>query len=117
MSLASLLNKTCTVSSKSVSQSATSGGNVTARQSTADVACAVQIDKSYQTTIMGKETGVVEAWFYFANGTTIDVGYRITSVPGYSGHTFEVISKNMDDVGRGAYTKVLAVSKDGGGVR
>lgn len=117
MSVASLLNKTCTVSSKSMSQSATTGGNVTARVSLADVPCAVQIDKSYQTTIMGKETGVVEAWFYFAHGTAVDVGYRLTSVAGYSGHIFEVISKNRDDVGRGTYTKVLAVSKDGGGVR
>jgi hypothetical protein len=117
MSLLSMLNKTCTVSSKSMSQSSTSGGNVTARQSTSDVACAVQIDKSYQATIMGKETGVVEAWFYFPHGTTVDVGYRLTAVTGYTGHTFEVITKNMDDVGRGAYTKVLAVSKDGGGVR
>jgi len=114
MSLAGLLNKTCTISREAITQDATTKEIIKAFSSIASgVPCTVQIVTAAQAAGY-PEAGETHYDVYFAAGRDVGVGDRITSITGMTNMSLDVQSDAGDDCGRGPYTRVRCVRKTGG---
>lgn len=107
MSVAALLNKTCTLVAKAHSIDSTTGGNKQTESTTTGVPCAVQVASGSQAMRMSAESGITEYDCYFKSTQTVLVGYRMESVTGITG-TFSITSVSLDDAGRSAYVRATA---------
>lgn len=114
MSLAGMLNKTCTISREAITQNDVTGEIVRTFSSLASgVRCTVQIVTAAQAAGY-PEAGETHYDVYFAAGRDIGVGDRITAITGMANMTLDVESDAGDDSGRGPYTRVRCIHKTGG---
>lgn len=107
MSVLSLLNKTCTIVRSTPATGSVMGSTTYSYTNIDGVACKVDVKIARQDNGMFR-AGEEVYNFYFAFGTDVRSSDNITNVPGYSGYTFTARSNPIDDVGRGAYTRLVA---------
>jgi head-tail adaptor len=109
-----LLNDTCTIQRKTVTQSATSGGNQHAwASSSTGVACSVQADSGTEGNDFRRETGKRAYRVYFEYGTDVRHEDRIV----WGGLTLSVTGPPVDGAGRQVYARVNAEEVISGGQR
>ena len=111
MSLTSMLNDTCTISTVNFSQNTATGGATNAMSGGSTLRCSVQADGSYEALMAQRLTGQTQFKVFFPYGTTVRPEDRIT----WRGRTLAVISSGVDGAGRFIYTMVRAQETIGGG--
>ena len=111
MSVAGLLNTTCTIRRKTQTQSSATGAisNSWANVATG-VACSLNEGGQYESLNAGRENGQVTAVFYFAYGQDVNNGDRIV----FGSRTFEVTGPPIDGAGRLVYAKIPVREVKGG---
>lgn len=124
MSVAGLLNSTCTITHKTPLQDTNTYG-YTPRWGTGDtpsVPCAVQALSGSEHEYAARETGEAAYAVYFAAGTSVVATDRLKTFAYVNGAThplasvtLEVSSPPVDHAGRGAYVYVEARRVNGGG--
>lgn len=111
MSVASLLNTTCTIRRKTQTQSSSTGAISTSWANLATgVPCSMNEGGQSEREVAARETGEVFATFYFAFGQDITNADRIV----YGARTFEVVGPPIDGAGRSVYCRVSAREVKGG---
>ena len=121
MSVASMLNLTCRVRTKSVAQSTTTGapGSPTYTNKTG-VPCAIQALSASESVAQGAERGVRAYEVFFAHALAVTVGDIIDTIAGdavWAGRTLSLSSPPVDDSGRGVYYACTATEVGGGAQR
>jgi hypothetical protein len=117
VSVATLLNMTCTLERKSVTTASTGAKSVTWTTVSSSLPCAVQGSSTREQRNADRQDGVLTFTAYFAHGTDIRPEDRITPASGTaSGLKLYVDGPAIDDAGRGAYVRVPLVYQRGGGV-
>jgi len=115
MSLASMLNRTCTITREVLTQDSVTGEIVRTFSNTvaAGAACAVQVLSAERA---GTQPEAGETYYdvYFAYGQDVGVGDRLTAIAGLTNFSLEVRSDPSDDAGRGTYSRVRCLHKTGG---
>jgi hypothetical protein len=111
VSVPNLLNKTCSVV-RTTGAKAPTGATTYSESTTTGVPCAVQVVRADQRQFP-REAGETEYHVYFKFGTDVQTGDKITTVTGLSNAHLSVQSYPVDDSGRGAYTRVVALHVQG----
>lgn len=107
MSVLSLLNKTCTIRRPAPAKGTVMGSTVYTYTTTTGVMCKVDVKIARQDSSVFR-AGEEMYNFYFPFGTDVRSADELTSVSGFTDYTFTVKSNPVDDVGRGAYTRIVA---------
>jgi len=113
MSVAALLNKTCTINTSLWQQDTVTFERTPASPSSVTVACKVDVltdEELGRPSIAGKTAYDV----YLPFGTAVKVSDEITKITGMSNIKLSVESDPQDDVGRGWYIRVRCQHITGG---
>lgn len=106
MSVAGMLNQTCTIRSASHADGEGQGTTVSFSD-TAGVPCAVQVVNASQSLGELREMGEQVYRVFFSYGQSIKVGDRIT----WGSRVLDVRTNPVDPSGRGAYSRVDCVER------
>lgn len=119
MSVASLLNLTCTIKTTTFAASSTTGFPVgTIPSGTSGTPCALQAMTSRESVQWSRETGSTMAWLYLLPGTTISTQSRVLISGGqYDSKTFSVVGPSQDEAGRGSHLRIPVQLMEGGGLK
>lgn len=112
MSVASMLIQTCTVVRTTAGKSTVTGSTTYSESSTTGVPCNAQVVRADQREFP-REAGQTEYHVYFAYGTDVVAGDKLTTITGLTNVQLAVQSNPIDDSGRGAYMRVVALHVQG----
>lgn len=123
MSVATLLNSTCTIRRATDAVSSVSGATLPTWADAATlVPCDIQAKSGSESRINARETGETEWDVYFLPDTDVRAEDRINTIlvggsaTSWSGRELTITSPPLDNAGRRSYTLVTAAERKGGGL-